>query len=240
MKINNTSAICHESEKTQSHFLVCPHSSCRANVLIQMAIYHRSLQKKKILGAVWTQIKQRILFELGHLPRCPPYPEVAQDDRIGRHLQLAILDQASIGWINFIKGRISQHWGKAQGIYYSEAFPESKTLTAQTFQLALISGAWAFFHGIWEHRNNTLHDNITNVNIDGMNRRILQVYRNPEEYVRSSSLCLFDAFTQDECISLHPTIKRTWLQTIYLAIKAKHGDLKCLETNTQTSITDFF
>lgn len=95
-----------------------------------MAIFHRSLMKKKILGAVWTQIKQRILhvFELGHLPHCPSYPEVAQDDRIGRHLQLAILDQARIGWINFLKGRISQHWGKAQGIYYSEAFPESKTL----------------------------------------------------------------------------------------------------------------
>ena len=73
-----------------------------------------------------------------------------------------------------------------------------------------------------------------------MNRRIIQVYRNPAEYVRPSSLCLFEAFTQDECIGLHPTIKRTWLQTIYLAIKAKHGDLKCLENNTQTNITDFF
>ena len=73
-------------------------SSMPSNVLIQMAIFHRSLLKKKILGAVWTKIKQRILFELGHLPRCSPYPEAAQDDRIGRHLQLAILDQrASAG-----------------------------------------------------------------------------------------------------------------------------------------------
>ena len=190
--------ICKEAEETQTHFLVCSHQACRANVLIQLAIFHRSLLKKKILGAVWTQIKQRILFELGHIPRCPPYPEAARDDRIGRHLQLAILDQARIGWINFLKGRISKHWGKAQGIYYSEAFPESKTLTAQTFQLAIISGAWSLFHGIWEHRNNTLHDNIANVNIDGMNRRIIQLYRNPAEYVRPSSLCLFDAFTQDD------------------------------------------
>ena len=232
--------ICKEAEETQSHFLRCTHRSCQANLIVQLAVFHRSLQKKKILGAIWTQIKQRILYELGQVPTCPACPSPKDGDRIGRHIQLAVIDQANIGWINFLRGRTSVHWGRAQGIYYSEAFPDSKTLTAQTFQTATISGTWTVFHGMWEHRNNVLHDKIANVNIDGMNKRITQLYRNPGEYVRPSSLCLFEAFSQDECISLHPAIKQTWLQTIYLAIKTKHGDLKCLDDDSQTNITDFF
>ena len=133
---------------------------------------------------------------------------------------------------------MQHHEGKR--LCYAETFPESKTLTAQTFQTALITGAWDLFHGIWEYRNGILHDDVENINIDKMNTRICQLYSQPNEYVRPSSLCLFEAFTQDECIALPATIKQTWLRSIYLAIKAKHGDLKCLDDQSQTSLTDFF
>ena len=85
------------------------------------------------------------------------------------------------------------------------------------------------------------YDANASIVIDGMDRRIRQLYQSPGDYVRPSSLCLFEAFSLDECINLHPSIKQTWLKTVFLAIKAKHGDLKCLDTDSnQTTITDFF
>ena len=129
-----------------------------------------------------------------------------------------------------------------QGQHYQEADLASNTLSTQTFQTALIgNGAWQFFHAIWEHRNGILHDANININIEKMDNRIRQLHRSPSDFVRPSSLCLFEAFSLEDCINLHPSIKHALFRTIFLAIKAKHGDLKCLDAdNAQTIITNFF
>jgi hypothetical protein len=238
---SNLCPVCKSAEEDQTHFLTCSDEKCRSNFLLQLALLHKSLQKKKILGAVWSQIKSRLLHEMGYSSVAPSFPEAAQYDEMARHIQRAVREQEVIGWVNFLRGRISPHWGKAQGRYYHEAQLASKTLSAQTFQTALIKGTWSFFHGMWEHRNGILHDANMNINIERMDQRIQLLYRDPSTFVRPSSLCLFEAFTLDECINLHPSIKQTWLKTIFLAIQAKHGDLKCLDADSnQTNITDFF
>ena len=233
--------ICRTMEEDQTHFLTCTDDRCRSNFTLQLTLLHKSLQKKKILGAVWTQIKSRLLYEVGYSTQPPTFPVAAPHGKIAQSIQQAVREQCEIGWINFLRGRISRHWGKAQGVYYHEAQIASKTLSAQTFQTTLIKSLWTFFHGIWEYRNGILHDANTNINIDRMNSRIQKLYRNPNDFVRPSSLCLFEAFSLQDCLNLHPSIKQTWLKTIFLAIKAKHGDLKCLDDDSnQTTITDFF
>jgi hypothetical protein len=237
---SNLCPVCELADEDQTHFLICPDDRCRSNFQLQLALLHKSLQKKKILGAVWSQIKHRLLSATGY-SASPTFPEVSGNDAIAHHLRVAIREQNDIGWINFLRGRISRHWGRAQAVYYHEAQLTSNVLSASTFQTALIRGAWTFFHGTWEHRNDILHDANASIVIDGMDRRIRQLYQSPGDYVRPSSLCLFEAFSLDECINLHPSIKQTWLKTVFLAIKAKHGDLKCLDTDSnQTTITDFF
>ena len=143
----------------------------------------------------WSQIKSRLLFEMGCSSQPPSFPEAASHDKIARTLQMAMREQSEIGWVNFLRGGISRHWGKAQGIYYHNAQLASNTKSAQTFQSALIRGSWSFFHGKWECCNAVLHDANDNINIERMNQRIYQLCRNPSDLVRPSSLCLFKAFS---------------------------------------------
>ena len=44
---SNLCPICKGTEETQTHFLTCNDERCRANVLVQMAMLHKELQKKK-------------------------------------------------------------------------------------------------------------------------------------------------------------------------------------------------
>ena len=178
---SNLCPVCKAAVEDQTHFLTCTDDRCRSNFTLQLTVLHKSLQKKKILGAVWSQIKSRLLFEMGYSSQPPSFPEAASHDKIARTLQLAVREQGEIGWVNFLRGRISRFWGKTQGIYYHDAQLASNTLSAQTFQTTLINGSWSFFHGIWEYRNAILHDATVNINIERMNRRIYQLYRNPSE-----------------------------------------------------------
>ena len=238
---SNMCPVCKTTEEDQTHFLTCSDNRCRSNFMLQLALFHKSIQKKKVLGAVWSQIKGRLLYEMGYSAYPPSFPEAAPHDKIARNLQIAVTEQNEIGWVNFLRGRISKYWGKTQGLYYLDAQIASNTLSSQTFQTTLIKGAWTFFHGIWEYRNGILHDANENINIERMDHRIRQLYQDPGNFVRPSSLSLFETFTLDDCLNLHPSIKQTWLRTVFLAIKAKHGDLKCLSAdNNQTIITNYF
>ena len=135
-EMSNLCPVCKTAVEDQTHFLTRTDDRCRSNFTLQLTALHKSLQKKKILGAAWSQIKSRLLFEMGYSTHSPAFPEAASHDAIARNIQLAVREHDEIGWVNFLRGRTSRYWGKAQGQYYQEADLASNMLSTQTFQTA--------------------------------------------------------------------------------------------------------
>lgn len=103
----------------------------------------------------------------------------------------------------------------------------------------LVSGLWTLFDGKWSHRNDHLHNDENNVIVASLDAKIRKLYRNPAAFVRASQMFLFDSLTEDDCINLPPHTKEVWVKTALLAVKTKHGNLRCLE-HTTPPITTYF
>ena len=74
---SNLCPVCKTTEEDQTHFLTCSDDRCRSNFILQLTLFHKSIQKKKVLGAVWAQIKSRLLYEMGYSAHPPSFPEAA-------------------------------------------------------------------------------------------------------------------------------------------------------------------
>eukprot|EP00957_Ditylum_brightwellii_P116685 8900464-Ditylum_brightwellii.AAC.1 len=58
---------------------------------------------------------------------------------------MAIADQTLLGWLNFIKGRVSNKWAEAQKLYLDFVAPNSTKHTEDCWVRALVLGLWNFF-----------------------------------------------------------------------------------------------
>ena len=88
------------------------------------------------------------------------------------------MEQNSIGWNNFMKGRISLEWGEAHQVHCSEKQKvaqtehkklEAKQNTGELFQIRLTLKKSKMFETLWESRNQDCHENTT-----GQNNKSLQ------------------------------------------------------------------
>eukprot|EP00957_Ditylum_brightwellii_P068757 5218976-Ditylum_brightwellii.AAC.1 len=70
---------------------------------------------------------------------------------------MAITDQILLGWMNFIKGRVSKKWAEAQKLYLDFAAPNSTKHTEEHWAQALVLGLWNYFDEIWTMQNADLH-----------------------------------------------------------------------------------
>ena len=92
-------------------------------------------------------------------------------DKLTKILTEAVTEQNRIGWGNFLKGRISRLWGRAQQVHYSTRYEKASTETetqeaekhtGEHFQLCVIREIWKFFETLWDKRNDDCHEVDTN------------------------------------------------------------------------------
>ena len=64
-------------------------------------------------------------------------------------LQQAYDDQTTIGWGNFLKGRIADSWGHLMTQTYVTFHLSDITQSRRRFQTTLITDLWTIFDNIW-------------------------------------------------------------------------------------------
>jgi hypothetical protein len=75
-----------------------------------------------------------------------------------RTLKRAIYEQDDIGWENFIMGRISQRFAVFQHNHFRHT---GKKSYGRVWATRLITQLWELPWGMWEHRNDILHNGTT-------------------------------------------------------------------------------
>eukprot|EP00957_Ditylum_brightwellii_P053693 4068064-Ditylum_brightwellii.AAC.1 len=96
-------------------------------------------------------------------------------NNLGHNLSLVLEEQADISWENFVKGRVSEQWGKSQHIFYNDVYPSSN-YNKEQWTGQLVTGVWQFFYHVWKAHNAHLHSPLGTGNKSHLNKCIRYAY----------------------------------------------------------------
>ena len=133
-------------------------------------------------------------------------------------VKAALLEQDSIGWWNFLLGRVSSKFATVQQAYYLSG--QSKR-GGRTWLSALMRETIDISFDMWEHRNNILHNTMTpraQAELALLHQRVL------DEYAKGTSTLLPQDHhwlgDKDDSLSMDLERTKTWLFTVSVARQA--------------------
>jgi hypothetical protein len=142
---------CENVDDDWKHIITCP-GAC-ATITRNESFNSLKLKQKQfdVQDNIWAAIEHGVAFfnrhqERKYTPRhIPPFPRNLQPREI--LLNDAFAAQSKIGWGNFLKGRISQKWGKL-------LHPKRQQDMRQAFERSMIKSIWKQSICQWDFRNN--------------------------------------------------------------------------------------
>lgn len=147
-------------------------------------------------------------------------------------LRKAITEQNELGWQNFLYGRISLAWGRAQEIAYRERefFDESITKRYYNGNLWMTRTIKALFRlatETWTTRNAALHggnsDEQKAIRKQTIERRIRDLYQNAPSQLGAWEQRLFET-TLETRLTFRLTTQEAWARNIERLIKANKDE----------------
>ena len=135
----------------------------------------------------------------------------------------AFLDQTSLGWDQFFRGRLSITWHKA--LYFSRQ--SDKSDTSDTVLKRLIKWIFTFSLEMWEHRNGILHG----VTLEAQRRKhretvirqveeVFQLYHRDPSIVLPQDRYLFTRQTKSQRLKKDIDTLMGWLRIVEVAMRA--------------------
>jgi hypothetical protein len=92
-------------------------------------------------------------------PRNPPLTHRSTTTRYG--LQCALVAQNTIGWYNFLTGKVSIRWQHVQQQYFNWL---KRRNTGEAWVTALIKKLWEVSWDLWDHRNEVRLNTLSPIN----------------------------------------------------------------------------
>ena len=141
--------MCNEEDEDTNHVLSCPSEAA-------MELWEEK-QWELIVGLykihTWPTMIMPIIRELDSLKSIQQQQRGI--DHLPEEIQIAIRQQRTIGWKNFLEGLIGTQWRKCQEIYIQD---QEKSWSAEAWTYKFIRLLWKFLFGVWEGRNAYLHE----------------------------------------------------------------------------------
>jgi len=138
--------VCSKEKETWTHLLTCCHEDSIAIKSLVLAKFSALLIKCKTAPVIRSVLRYKLAQFLNVDHNTVP---IIPGDLIGTTLGLGIEQQANIGWVNFLKGRVSKKFGDAQQIFYNIVHPNG-TYTRDQWMGKMITGVWQIFYDIWQ------------------------------------------------------------------------------------------
>ena len=199
-----------EAEDTM-HLFNCKNGSIQSAITSSIETLFKSLQRVKIPLDMWLTIRAGMGTFLGR----ETYEMPTTTGNRHYALQQAYDDQTTIGWGNFLKGRIADSWGHLMTQTYVTLHKSDMTQSRRRFQTTLITGLWTIFDNIWKLRNAMLHnpEDVSSLSNLAVNKRIKAYYHRPRLHLSSSDQHLLRRSLSD---TLQRSIskKRAWLRVV--------------------------
>jgi hypothetical protein len=137
---------CPEPYEDPQHILCCPAPSARARWITAVTKLKSWLTKNHTMPELTTVIIRSL--HLWPNPRNNPPTLHSTTKRYG--LQKAMFEQNTIGWYNFLMGRISVRWQHVQQQYFEWL---KRRNTGKAWATALLKKVWEVSWDLWDHRN---------------------------------------------------------------------------------------
>ena len=128
-------------------------------------------------------------------------------------------EQDSIGFLNFLSGRVSTKWSEAQQAYLNLAYPESKS-TGRSWAAGLVRNICSYTKLLWVKRSAAIHEDDSTkwrrkTDTD-LGRNIQALYAQGVNSVACEERFLFDIDLCD-LLALPITAKQQWIDAIIAA-----------------------
>jgi hypothetical protein len=165
---------------------------------------------------------QMILRRLAQWRSNTPYTPVTHI--LSPTIQAAILEQDSIGWWNFLLGRMSSKFAPIQQSYYES---QSSQRGGNTWLWALMCECIFLSFTMWEHRNNIRHNTLTpraKAELEALQQRVL------DECAKGTGTLLPQDHhwiqDKEELLTMDLQDTKTWLLTVTLARRAYRAQVR--------------
>lgn len=165
-----------------------------------------TLQKRHAPSEIWQAIRDRIMQYSSS--------EAHNFCKVTGSVREAAEAQTRIGWDQFLKGRLSNKWGKCMRDKYANSPSLRRLESKQWFVKAVIHYFWAVYAKLWACRCARLHNDteVDSLSVEASDAKIRFFFGNKTMLFDSGD---FDRFHMgiEHTLALHPTQKRAWLQT---------------------------
>ena len=215
---------CLEDDETGSHVLRCQDPRARTHRTKVLDVFDTRLRTLKTSKAIrCTLLAQVQAWMDGTSPARLPIPPL---------LRAAVRDQTTLGWDQFVKGRIANCWARLQ----AEDFASRQLRnTRKSWAAALIVAIWELSWQMWDHRNDILHNSDVYDHLIDMEATDLSIIE--EWHAGSDDLAVLDrlhfrGISLDELLAKPSRYRREWLMHVTTAREALWPD------DNDTSDTD--
>jgi hypothetical protein len=136
---------CPELDETPKHILNCPSLSARECWSTALISLEGWMTKNHTMPELTTVVIRSL-----RAWRSPHARPASRSTTVRYGLNRALLEQNTLGWYNFLMGKVSVRWQEVQQKYYEWL---KRRNTGKAWVKALIQKVWEISWSMWDHRN---------------------------------------------------------------------------------------
>ena len=205
---NNCPRCLHEDETTV-HVQRCQDPRAIAHRDLALAKFHSRLRILKTNRNIrWTIYSQVRAWMTNTIPTQRVIPQ---------ELRAAVRAQHSLGWNQFMKGRIVKDWAPIQEADFTRRRLRN---SGKTWSAGLTSAIWELAWQMWDHRNEILHNTDVSdqlLDMDGIDFSILEEWHAGYDDLEVPDRLHFRGLTLDGLLAKNSRYRREWLMHVQTA-----------------------
>jgi hypothetical protein len=241
--------LCHHPMETSAHVLTCPATSATLFRLQAFTTFRESLAHLELPESFYTTCQHGIDYFTTSLQTgaaTKPRPPTANSIHpMHWLLSQAYNDQSNIGWHNFLRGRLSPHWGTA--LTFHATNNPTTHYTSQHMTKAIIISLWEYSLNVWEFRNGELHGHSaaeqklrTLVSLQLRVRQQFEAYTLDPSIVHASDRFLFSRTPVNRRITHNVDTLTCWLSSVEIARQRQSSYIQHLQWSSARFFAPFF
>jgi hypothetical protein len=211
----NSCPRCLQEDETTAHVQQCQDPRAIAHRQLSLSIFHNRLRFLKTSRDIrWTILSHVKAWMTNTIPTQRITPP---------SLRAAVRAQNSLGWNQFMKGRIANNWAPLQAADFTRRRLRN---TGKTWSAGLTSAIWELAWQMWDHRNEILHN--TDImdqllDMDGIDFSIIEEWHAGYADLAAHDHLHFRGLTLDGLLAKHSRYCREWLMHVQTARAAVGG-----------------
>ena len=140
-------------------------------------------------------------------------------------IQSALDQQLTLGWNQFVRGRIALKWQQLQSAHFEDLKVRQ---TGQKWASLLIMAVWDFTWTLWDHRNDVLHNSDVHdklLDMDAIDLAIIEEWHAGGKELIPMDRMQWKGLDLETLLAKRGRFRRDWLSFVQTARIAVHNQM---------------